>query len=346
MSGGVDSSVTAALLQKQGYHVEGATMSLNTKFSQTKNQKAIDDAQQTAKFLNISHYVFDFSHEFESTIIENFKAEYALGRTPNPCVLCNYQVKFGLFFQKALQMGFDYVATGHYANKFQNSLQRWTFLPAQDSHKDQRYYLYRLSQLAIEKTLFPLANYNKEQVRQLAKEYNLPVAQKSDSQDICFVEENDYRAFLRKTGFAFQAGRIITQQEGDEKVLGYHQGKENFTVGQRKGLGVSASQPLYVTQIKNNGDVIVAEKKHSQQKNFFLQQLNFLAQKEEFFKEGWQPVWAQIRYRSSPLEAWAFCTKEHFAVELKDYNQGVTPGQSVVLYSPQDNALLCGGIIV
>lgn len=346
MSGGVDSSVTAFLLQEQGYQVTGATMSLNTKFSKVKNQSAIDDAQKTANFLNIEHLVFDFSHQFENTVIANFKEEYRLGKTPNPCVLCNHEIKFGLFFEKALSLGFDYVATGHYAHKFKNGLQRWTFLPAQDSHKDQRYYLYRLSQTAIEKTFFPLGDYNKQQVRDLALKQNLPIAQKHDSQDICFVEENDYRTFLKKNGFSFQAGRIISQQNGIEKTLGYHQGKENFTVGQRKGLGIAASHPLYVIEIKSNGDVVVAKKEHSQRKYFSLHQLHFLAQEENYFRKDWRPVLVQIRYRSMPLEAVAFCDEKNFKIKLKDYSQGVTPGQSAVVYSPQDNSLLCGGIII
>lgn len=348
MSGGVDSSVATMLLKEQGFQVSGATMDLiPPHLDQKKSLQAIADARQVAEFLDIPHFVFDFSEDFAQTIIRNFISEYKRGKTPNPCVLCNREIKFGRFYKKAKELGFDFVATGHYSHKEKNSLDRWTFFPAQDSKKDQRYYLYRLSQETLQNILFPLAHYNKEQVRELAQYYNLPVAQKAESQDICFVEDDNYRAFLKKNNFVFQEGKIITMDENrHEKILGYHQGKENYTVGQRKGLGVSFSEPLYVTEIKNNGDVLVFPKDKSAKKNFVIEQVNFVGADEYFFQKESRSVFVQVRYRSLPLQATATLDKKNISIELEHAIIGVTPGQSAVLYHPQDNGLLAGGIIV
>lgn len=349
MSGGVDSSFTALLLKEQGFEISGATLSL----LQGEKNMAVEDARQVADFLSIPHLVLDMRKDFENIIIENFFSEYSLGHTPNPCVLCNQEIKFGLLMAKAEELGFSFLATGHYARLAQNQYKRRTFFPAKDTNKDQSYYLYRVSQKALAKVLFPLGNYVKEEVRTLAKQHALPVAEKKESQDICFVENNDYREFLHSRDFVFQKGNIVNSQG---QILAEHEGKENYTVGQRKGLGIAAAAPLYVSEIRDNGDVVVAEKTASQRKQFFVEKPNFMGVPEDFFHKPTR-VLAQIRYHSLLLEAEVEIFYRKHANQNQTNNeqglhvilnqpvQGITPGQSAVFYDKDDKSLLAGGII-
>ncbi|MDD4954154.1 MAG: tRNA 2-thiouridine(34) synthase MnmA, partial [Candidatus Omnitrophica bacterium] len=251
MSGGVDSSVAAALLQEKGYEVIGLTMCFNLPSGDAKRPsccglEGIEDARRVAHKLGIKHYVLSFGNDLEKHVIRDFIREYALGRTPNPCVRCNQFLKFGSLLKKALALDAKFIATGHYA-RIITKPPLYILKKGKDKLKDQSYFLYRLTQAQLKHTLFPLSGYTKPQVRDLARKFNLAVADKSGSQEICFIPKDDYRLFLKarlKTGI--EPGDIVDTRGN---LLGRHQGIAFYTIGQRQGLGIARGYPVYITGI-------------------------------------------------------------------------------------------------
>ncbi len=244
MSGGVDSSVAAALLQQQGYDVFGITMLLSDAGRDYSEGEPpfIQDARRVCEILNIPHYVVDFRSTFQEKVKDYFISEYRQGRTPNPCVRCNQYIKFGILLDKALEMGADYLATGHYLRivPYHDNL---AIERAIDADKDQSYMLYHLPQEVLQKVIFPLGEYNKTKVREMAAAFGLPVATKKESQEICFVPDDDYKKYLIEQSKAqFPPGDIV---DTAGNVLGRHLGLPFYTIGQRKGLGIAAATPLY-----------------------------------------------------------------------------------------------------
>jgi len=337
MSGGVDSSVAALLLKNEGYDVSGVTMCLGISTEDDAKccgASAIEDAKRVCDRLRIPHYVFDYAAQLEEKVIANFISEYQKGRTPNPCVQCNRHLKFGTLLDKALALGFDLLATGHYAaiekNENGYSLQR-----PKDKKKDQTYFLYSIPYRRLDNILFPLAHFTKDEVRDLAKQHSLPVAAKQESQDICFVTQKNSQAFLLERIRESKPGPIM---DVHGKVLGAHRGIIFHTIGQRGGLGISHPTPLYVVSIdpvKNR--IVVGEKKDLMGKGLVAADVNNLAEKWPI------PVHAKIRYRKKE----ALCEVREENGKLKvvfvEEQEAITPGQSVVFYD--HDRVLGGGII-
>ncbi len=364
LSGGVDSSVTARLLLEQGYRVEGAHMSLWDPArlpahlrSQKDPHKGVRDL---GELLGIPVHIVPLEEEFSRRVIGRFISDYSLGRTPNPCVECNKFLKFGALYDLARKMGLEHLATGHYARTLRLENGRWSIRNGADLSKNQSYYLYGLRQEAIARTLFPLGEYTKEQVRELARQFQLPMAEQEESQEICFIPEDNYREFLKREEFSFQPG-VFRDSSG--AILGHHRGKENYTIGQRKGLGLSHSEPLYVLAIEENGDVIVGPRSETVRSRFQVEQLIFQGLPPGALAENRSlHCRVQIRYRSPPVEAeirslglheeisWNGEAVGHLLeVESLQPVYAVTPGQSAVFYpleeeSPSD-IILAGGII-
>ena len=247
MSGGVDSSVCAYLLKNEGYDVVGATMKL---IDDNSSLQAINDAKEICDFLGIKHYVFDLREEFKRIVISNFIDAYKNGTTPNPCVVCNKYFKFGLFYDKCLEIGYDTMATGHFA-KVENGLLKFS----DTSNKDQSYFLYGINKDVLKHVIFPLEKFNsKDEVREIARNANLSVSSKKDSQEVCFVPNDDYKAFLEVNLGKQKSGNIILK---DCTVLGKHNGLSNYTIGQRKGLNISYKEPLYVVDLDVNSNCVI-----------------------------------------------------------------------------------------
>ncbi len=282
MSGGVDSSVAAALLLQQGYDVIGVTFKMWPQDCLDRQQDkacgpfAMVDARAVAEQLGFPHYVVDEQAQFQKIVIDYFVAEYRAGRTPNPCVLCNERVKFGALLEKANALGADFIATGHYARVQSSSKSRINLLRSREPQKDQTYFLFSLKQDQLARCLFPLGEITKKQVRALAAELKLKVAEKEDSQEICFVPEHDYRRFLREEGKLVSREGDIVDRTG--RVLGHHPGIEYFTIGQRKGLGISAPQPYYVVALEaDTNRVIVGNPDELMTQEFFVERPNWIA---------------------------------------------------------------------
>lgn len=342
MSGGVDSSLTAALLIEQGYDVIGVTMTLSEESREAGGSTAIVDAKKVADALNIPHYVVNYHQRFKNDVIKYFISEYAKGRTPNPCVRCNNTVKFGGLLEDCLKLGAQYVATGHYARIVQDENSgRYLLKKGLDERKDQSYVLYTLTQDVLKHFMLPLGNYSKEKTREMANKLNLPVANKPESQEICFIPNDDYKAYLKaKAPHILKPGDIV-DVEGN--ILGQHEGVPLYTVGQRKGLGIAAAHPLYVVglDVKHNR-VIVGENKDVFAKGLVAKNLNFITKDD--FKEKFVTT-ARIRYGAKPCE----CTVEPLdngnlaKVLFTQPQRAITPGQSVVFYD--DDIVVGGGVI-
>lgn len=278
MSGGVDSSVSAVLLQKQGFEVIGCTMKLwepnETEENTCCKSQAVQDAKRVCDQLGIKHYTIDCKQEFKNKVVDNFIEEYKEARTPNPCIECNRYLKFGTFYQKAKELACDYIATGHYASiEYSDKYQQYVLKKSREEKKDQTYFLYTIPKEKLEHIIFPLQNHeNKEDIRKIAKENNLEIAQKKDSQEICFIPDNNYQEFLKKYGkYKKQKGNIILK---NGKVLGQHEGFINYTIGQRKGIGISYEEPLYVLQInKQRNEVVVGTRRRIIQQRIICQRI-------------------------------------------------------------------------
>ncbi len=329
MSGGVDSSVTAALLQQQGCEVIGVTMQL---FAPTKQGcgTPAHDAALVARHLDIEHHLVDFSPDFSDLIIDDFINEYRCGQTPNPCVRCNKYVKFGLLLEKARKLGADLLATGHYVRKTVDPDGSCHLRTACNIRKDQSYFLYSLTQERLKQVIFPLGEIeNKDEVRRLARELGIPVADKGDSQEVCFIPNDDYVTFLEQSGGISTGRGEIIHISG--KVLGQHQGTYRYTIGQRKGLGIAWKEPLYVVSIDTERNRVMV----GEEPNVYAQGL--LAGETSWIIPPGTNEFAstcKIRYRHQPVP----CTVGLFGdsscrVTFDEPQKSVTPGQSVVFYN-------------
>jgi tRNA-specific 2-thiouridylase len=361
MSGGVDSSVAAALLLRQGYEVIGVFMRLGspkgveaveaeTESCETsgKNKQGccsvLDaaDARRVAGMLDIPFYVLNFEQDF-GRVIDYFVDEYNRGRTPNPCVRCNDWLKFGKLAQYAEAVGADYVASGHYARvAIHPATGNKRLLRGRDHRKDQSYVLFGINPTAVQHTLLPIGDFEKHEVRRLAQHLNLPVFNKPDSQEICFVPNNDYAGLVRRRSpHTFKTGDFVTV--GGEKI-GQHEGHQHFTIGQRKGLGVAMGYPIYVVDIDPQANVVVVgEKEDLNKSSLVAHQVNLL---DEALRSATGPFRcsAKIRYNHDPQPATAQRTGEdELTVRFDDPQAAITPGQAVVLYD--DQVVLGGGWI-
>jgi tRNA-specific 2-thiouridylase len=339
MSGGVDSSVAALLIKERGYDSAGVTMCLGVQEAEGEEPRccgpdAVNDARRVCDRLGIPHYVLDYAADLEEKVIRPFIAEYARGRTPNPCVACNRYLKFGLLLDKAKAMGFDYLATGHYAGIDKRSSD-YVLKRPKDKRKDQTYFLYHIEPERLTSVLFPLASYTKEDVRAMADKARLPVASKPESQDICFVTQKNYQAFIAERLPEIRPGWIVDK---DGKKLGDHRGIAFHTIGQRGGLGISHKTPLYVIAINMaENRIIVGEKKDLLAKSLIAGDLNILV------RDWPRTVYAKIRYRKKEAPCTAAFENDRIRVLFEEDQEAITPGQSVVFYD--GNVVLGGGII-
>ncbi|MCH4238802.1 MAG: tRNA 2-thiouridine(34) synthase MnmA [Oscillospiraceae bacterium] len=346
MSGGVDSSAAALLLQREGWDVIGCTLRLHlddpafpVREGGCCSYQDVQDARRVCYTLGIDHLVFNFTELFEDKVIDNFTAEYAAGHTPNPCIRCNRWLKFGAMLRRAQELGCDKIATGHYAALRQGENGRWQ-LHSTPFGKDQSYVLYSLTQEQLAHTLFPLASLPKPEVRRLAEEAGLPVAHKPDSQEICFVPDNDYAGFLcRHTGHDSTPGDFVDAQG---HLLGHHHGLTHYTVGQRKGLGIAFGQPMYVTHLNAEKNQIVLGSEGSQYSTSLLAgELNWVSIPAP---ETPLQVQAKIRYQAKPAPALAVVQPDgNLLLRFEEPQRAVAPGQAVVLY---DGDLLLGGGVI
>lgn len=365
MSGGVDSAVAALLLREAGYDVVGVNLrvweydSCHSAEKSCCSPEDIEDARRVGMQIDIPFYVLRMEGLFQEKVIDRFILDYRSGRTPNPCVECNTHVKFGALFQKARDLGIEYIATGHYAGVGRLKNGRYAVLPGEDTTKNQAYYLYGLSQEALAHTIFPLACMTKTHVREIARRHGLPVAAKAESQEICFIPENDYRSFLERRGVPMTPGFF---RDLSGRVLGKHAGKERFTVGQRKGLGIAFSEPLYVLRIEEGGDVILGTASENARQDFRVEQVECMGLDPEQLRASSSPidVRVQVRYRTAPVSArvvFAGETSERLwngrpaglrlQVHLERPAPSITPGQSAVFFPPTEDgdAVLMGGLI-
>jgi tRNA-specific 2-thiouridylase len=350
MSGGVDSSVAAALLAEQGHDVIGLSMQLypsgasgqatansEERFGSCCTLDDLHDARRVASAVGFPHYIVNFERQFQDTVVSNFVREYASGRTPLPCAHCNSDLKFSTLLDRARGLGAEHVATGHYARVEQRADGRWILRRSADPEKDQSYFLFSLTQDQLARALFPVGTLSKPQVREEARRLGLRVADKPDSQEICFVPDGDYAAFVaRRQPEVDRAGTIVDQ---DGRQLGTHGGVHRFTVGQRKGLGLSAPVPLYVLHIDaESREVTVGPKDALGQTLLTASGVNWMAVEAPLH---WLPVVAQIRHRHRPAAARVRALPDERAELIFDTPQAaITPGQAVVFY---DGDVVVGG---
>lgn len=348
MSGGVDSSLAAALLKKDGYDVIGVTFRMWPKeeCGQSAGRaccslEAVTRARAVSQGLGIPYYVVDFSADFKKHVIDYFCSEYLKGLTPNPCVICNQKIKFGKLLEKARSLGASYVATGHYVNKGVDKMTGRVLLKeGKDKPKEQSYFLFNLSQEQLKHALFPLGDMTKERVRAMAKRMKIMTYNTISSQDICFVRDAHYADYIRKkTGIEIKPGEIVDK---DGNLLGRHKGIPFYTIGQRRGLGIAYKEPLYVTaiDIKNNR-IIAGPKKDLEKKSLIADRLNWISIKgiEKPLK-----VMAKIRYNNKKARATVIKTgQDTVRVEFNEPQSAPTPGQAVVFY--KKDIVLGGGWI-
>lgn len=349
MSGGVDSSVAAALLVQQGYEVVGVTMQIWPDDAPNPSGEtaccslsAVEDARRVAQKLGIPYYVLNFKDLFQEKVIDYFVEEYLHGRTPNPCIACNRYIKFEALLRKAQMLGMDYVATGHYARIFfDEERQRYLMAKARDRNKDQTYVLYNFTQEQLRQTLMPLGDYTKPEIRRMASEFGFRVANKPESQEICFITDNDYRRFISEHApEEIKPGPFIDTKGN---VLGQHRGIPFYTIGQRKGLGVALGYPVYVVDIlPEKNAIVLGTIEELAGRRLLAKQNNFI-----LFSEltGPEQVTVKIRYKAEEVPATIYPGKEPDSVEvvLHQPQNAITPGQSVVYY--QGDLVVGGGII-
>ena len=349
MSGGVDSSVAVGLMQEMGYSPSGLTITpfkiddackIEEGSKSCCNKQSLIDAIDMAEQFGINHYLAEMTEQFENSVVKNFVSEYLSGRTPNPCVICNPTIKWKALLDKANELGINYIATGHYAQiRYDEALNRKVLCKAKDQAKDQTYFLWRLSKDDIQRTIFPLGNLTKSETRELAAKYNLIVKNKPDSQEVCFIPNDDYREFL---------SRYLKQdleQPGDflfrGKVIGRHRGYPFYTVGQRKGLGLSHPEPLYVKAIDSVTNVVELETKDNlastivYASDVVLSKYDSIPDNSEFI--------VKIRYRDPGTLALCSMDGNNLRIELLEPKNSIALGQSLVMYEGDD--LVGGGII-
>ena len=345
MSGGVDSSVAAALLAEQGHDVIGLSMQLyaqsepGTHFGSCCTLDDLNDARRVAAAVGFPHYILNFERQFQETVISNFVSEYASGRTPLPCAHCNSDLKFSTLLQRAHGLGAATVATGHYA-RVERAGNRWVLKRSVDRDKDQSYFLFSLTQDQLASAMFPVGSLTKPEVRREARRLALQVAEKPDSQEICFVPDGDYASFVaRKSPHVAHSGAIVAET-GEQ--LGTHAGIHRFTIGQRKGLGVSGPAPMYVLRIDaDTGDVTVGPRSSLERTTLTASGVNWLALESPV---SWQMVTAQIRHRHAPAAGRVRALEGSRAeLEFDVPQSAISPGQAVVFY--QDDVVVGGGWI-
>lgn len=340
MSGGIDSSVTALLLKNQGHELVGITARFfsHPDFDSTSYTESLQDAARIAGSLNIPHYEFDLTDIFSREIIDPFCSEYVSGRTPNPCINCNRKVKFKELLAIAEKLGCTNLATGHYVMK-KFSDERYYLSMSPEQKKDQSYFLFMLSQEQLRKAIFPLGGYTKDQVRDLAREFNLSVKDKSESQEICFIPDNRYPEFIEKwTGKIPEPGNIT---DIDGNILGHHKGIHRYTIGQRRGMGIAASTPLYVTAIDSKSNRIIAGTEDQLYRSS-LDTEDAYHMKEEI-KES-RKAWIKTRSTQTPVKGTIYPKGNRFHVEFDEPQRGITAGQGAVFYDDEMD-ILGGGII-
>ncbi len=338
MSGGVDSSVAALLLKEQGYDVIGVTMET---WDNEGTESVAEDAKRVADVLEIPHYVVDFRDVFRKKVVDYFIREYEQGRTPNPCLVCNRYVKWEALLHRSTDLGGDYIATGHYGRIVKCSNGRFSVAKSDSSGKDQSYVLYNLTQRELSKTLFPLYEYDKQEIRKIAMENNIPVAMKKDSQDICFIPDHDYASFIQNmTGKKGIPGNFVDK---NGKILGEHKGILHYTVGQRKGLGIAFGEPKFVTEIRPaTNEVVLGNQEDLMIKEVTLTDVNYMS--VEGITSSLR-VTGKLRYSQKDTP----CTliKEadgRLKAIFDEPMRAATPGQAGVFY--YDDCIICGGTII
>ena len=348
MSGGVDSSVAAYLLREKGYDVVGVTMQIWQEEDAGQVEKeggccslrAVDDARRVARLLDIPYYVMNFRREFKEHVIDYFVKEYLAGRTPNPCIACNRYIKWEALLHRSLEIGADFIATGHYAKVVQLPNGRYSIASSVTVQKDQSYALYNLTQDQLRHTLMPVGDYSKPEIRRIAGEIGLEVANKPDSQEICFVPDQDYAGFIeRETGRREEPGNFVSV---DGTVLGRHKGISHYTVGQRKGLNLAMGHPVFVTQIRpDTREVVIGEAGDVFSDTLTADTMNYMA--VDKFEPG-QRMLGKIRYshKGAPCIVQT-CGPDEITVRFLEPVRAVTPGQAVVFY---DNDFVMGGGII
>lgn len=341
MSGGVDSSVSALLLKNEGYDVIGATMELFAG-SSCCNIETYIDAKNVCKQIGVPHFTINYKEEFKKYVIEDFIECYKNCKTPNPCIECNKYMKFGFMWEKAKEFGCNYIATGHYAKtEYCEEYGRWVLKKSNAGRKDQSYVLWNIPKELINHVLFPLADFeSKDEIRKIASQNNLRVANKPDSEDICFVPDGNYKKFLENNSeIKPKEGNIVTL---DGKVLGKHTGLYNYTIGQRRGLGIAYKVPLFVVGFnKARNEVIVGEEKDLYKKEITVKDINLLLVDEI---KDWLEVNVKTRYSSKEAKAKIIQDGDEIKVIFDEPQRAVTPGQSAVFY--MEDIVLGGGKIL
>ena len=342
MSGGVDSSVSALLLKKEGYDVIGITLELFAG-SSCCNIETYIDAKNVCNSIGIPHFTYDCKEQFKNHVINDFINCYSNCKTPNPCIECNKYMKFGYMWDKAKELGCNYIATGHYAKtEYSEKYNRWVLKKSKAGRKDQSYVLWNIPKELIEHVLFPLADFEeKEQIREMARENNLKVANKPDSEDICFVPDGNYKKFLENNSdIKPKKGNIVTTKG---EILGKHNGLYNYTIGQRKGLGISYKEPLFVVGFnKEKNEVIVGVKDEIYKKEMYVTDINLL-----LFDEIKEKMKVNVKTRYSSKEETAtiqMIDNNTMKVEFENLVARITPGQSAVFYL--EDIVVGGGKIV
>ena len=341
----MDSSVAAYLLKEQGYDVIGVTMQIWQDEEQAVQEEnggccglsAVDDARRVAAALEIPYYVMNFKKEFKENVIDYFVEEYQNGRTPNPCIACNRYVKWESLLQRSLSIGAEYIATGHYARVVQLENGRYTLRRSATLAKDQTYALYNLTQEQLKRTLMPVGKYTKDEVRAIAEKINLRIANKPDSQDICFVPDGDYAAYIEEeAGVKVPEGNFVFT---DGTVLGRHKGITHYTVGQRKGLGLALGYPAFVLEIRpETNEVVIGTKEESMTTQLRARNLNFMA-----VEDLTEPLHVFTKIRYNHKGAWCTIEKtgeDEVLCTFDEPQRAVTPGQAVVFY---DGEYVLGG---
>jgi tRNA-specific 2-thiouridylase len=346
MSGGVDSSVAALLLKEQGYDVIGVTMQIWDAIDSTDEAACgglseAEDARQVAEIIGIPHYVVNFSKEFRRDVIDYFISDYLAGRTPNPCIACNRYIKWEALLHKAVSLGADYIATGHYGKITELPNGRYSVEKSEATGKDQSYVLYNLTQEELSHTLFPLSMMEKEDVRKIALDHNLPVAHKKDSQDICFVKDKDYAGFIeRETGIKSRPGNFVDSRGN---VLGTHTGIIHYTIGQRKGLGIAFGEPKYVIRLNpDTNEVVLGDHDELMTYEVYVDRVNYMS--VESITEPTR-VTGKIRYAAKDTPCTIYPEENgRIKAVFDEAVRAVTPGQAAVFYD--GNNIICGGIII
>ena len=349
MSGGVDSSVAACLLKEQGYDVIGVTMQIwQEEDSCTVEENggccglsAVEDARRVAWTLGIPYYVMNFRKEFQKNVIDYFVAEYLHGRTPNPCIACNRYVKWEALLERSLEIGADYIATGHYARISQLQNGRYTIRNSVTAAKDQTYALYNLTQFQLSRTLMPIGDYAKDEVRKIAEDRGLAVAKKKDSMEICFVPDNDYAGFIEREASDVPGCGNFVDKNG--VVLGKHKGITHYTVGQRKGLNLSMGKPVFVVEIRpETNEVVIGDSKDVFSDRLTCDHLNWMS--VDGLHGETMKVTAKIRYshKGAPCEIREI-GPDLVEVQFEEPQRAITPGQAVVFY---DGDYVVGGGVI